>query len=540
MRGTWTTSIPTPTITRPSLPPSLPSLPAPSTRRVPDPVENRPLPRLGVRDRYPLPVPPAPGLDVHGHAGDTLGEGLDPHGGALHDAGEAGLAVPRAALEPARLDHAVGGAPGRIVAHRLHGRVPHARVGHVGHHHPHRPGLRSPGEPQQQRPGQHGHPPLHHDTSGFTRPGNPSARARSLPDGVDDRHAPPPPAAAQDFPGRLGIADEGPGCQRVEIPEHGAHRRRDDAVASVGVHEPTVRRVSEDADRVAHLVDDRALALRPAEDRLDDADVGRGDLPGGLEGHRGGAADVGAGAEPERDVGPRRAADEGERDAAPGRPGPLGNLVLLRDAVGEDPDRHVRPPDGPAVVEPGVELDQELEILARRRRCALAPAPAAAGPDRNQAAHRGHQDQRRPPLGPHEALPISARITAAISWATCSIVIWSSPSTMMRASASVPEYRTRIRARPSSFFSHRPMASLTAGTLSSGGFARTGTLTSTCGNLVTPAANSVSSRPVWRRMRRSWSPESRPSPVGAWSRKMMWPDCSPPRFAPRRSISSRT
>src|SRR5262245_40765055 len=100
IRGMWTTSTPMPTImgaARGSR----------ASARVPDLVENGPLAGRGVGDRHPLPVPPAPGLDLHGHARDPLRERFDPHRRALHDGREPDLALAGASLAPARLDHPI-------------------------------------------------------------------------------------------------------------------------------------------------------------------------------------------------------------------------------------------------------------------------------------------------------------------------------------------------------------------------------------------------------------------------------------------------
>ena len=51
---------------------------------------------------------------------------------------------------------------------------------------------------------------------------------------------------------------------------------------------------------------------------------------------------------------------------------------------------------------------------------------------------------------------------------------------------------------------------------------------------------SASERPDSFTMREMSSEDRMPSPVVAWSRAMMWPDCSPPSEYPEASISSST
>ena len=62
----------------------------------------------------------------------------------------------------------------------------------------------------------------------------------------------------------------------------------------------------------------------------------------------------------------------------------------------------------------------------------------------------------------------------------------------------------------------------------------------TCGSLGIRAASSDRGRPAARMARTSSMPVRIPSPVVARSRKMMCPDCSPPRTASSRSIASNT
>ena len=50
----------------------------------------------------------------------------------------------------------------------------------------------------------------------------------------------------------------------------------DFAVAAIRVHQPTVRRMGQESDGVPSLVNHGPLTLRPAEDRLDDLDIRRG------------------------------------------------------------------------------------------------------------------------------------------------------------------------------------------------------------------------------------------------------------------------
>src|SRR5262245_5984517 len=93
--------------------------------------------------------------------------------------------------------------------------------------------------------------------------------------GVDDPDGAPAGSPERD-PGPFPEAHERSGRQRVEGADERDVLASDRAVATVRVHEPPVRRVSQESDGVAGLVDGRALALRPAVDRLDDLDVGRG------------------------------------------------------------------------------------------------------------------------------------------------------------------------------------------------------------------------------------------------------------------------
>ena len=58
----------------------------------------------------------------------------------------------------------------------------------------------------------------------------------------------------------------------------------------------------------------------------------------------------------------------------------------------------------------------------------------------------------------------------------------------------------------------------------------TRTLTMICGKRSNEDVSSDSGRPARARMARVCRPDIRPSPVRAWSRKTMCPDCSPPRL----------
>ena len=70
--------------------------------------------------------------------------------------------------------------------------------------------------------------------------------------------------------------------------------------------------------------------------------------------------------------------------------------------------------------------------------------------------------------------------------------------------------------------------------------ARRRTFRRICGKRCMTPASRDRECPVPATTSRSMTPVSTPSPVVAWSRKMMWPDCSPPRTRSRRSIASMT
>src|SRR5712692_1719393 len=164
---------------------------------------------------------------------------------------------------------------------------------------------------------------------------------------------------------------------------------------------------------------------------------------------------------------------------------------------------------------------------------ALLPAP-------DHLAHPRDVDDVEPnPLDGHTA-PICPRTTPASSSAMAQIRPWSAPSIMMRATGSVPEYLMRMRPALLISSSNVRTRSPKPGSESKGGLERTGTLTSTCGNFRMQLASAAKSSPVSRITDRSASAERMPSPAGAWSWKSRWPDCSPPRLASRRCISSLT
>src|SRR5262245_39950541 len=110
--------------------------------------------------------------------------------------------------------------------------------------------------------------------------------------------------------------------------------------------------------------------------------------------------------------------------------------------------------------------------------------------------------------------PMSPRITAARSFATSWTRPTSLPSTITRASDSVPEYRMRTR----------PLAPISASTArtrsvrrpsdSRGGFCFTGTLTSTWGNFRMQPARVPRDSPVSRMTESKARAERMPSPAG--------------------------
>src|SRR5271157_1248125 len=126
--------------------------------------------------------------------------------------------------------------------------------------------------------------------------------------------------------------------------------------------------------------------------------------------------------------------------------------------------------------------------------------------------------------------PSPRRRQSARCWANPLTRLSSSPSTMTRTLGSVPLYRMSTRPAPASSASTLRTASSISGMLSRGRFSATRTLTSTCGKRIKPETSSESIRPLRFMIASAWSAVIRPSPVVLWSRKTMWPDCSPPRL----------
>src|SRR6185369_3737827 len=118
--------------------------------------------------------------------------------------------------------------------------------------------------------------------------------------------------------------------------------------------------------------------------------------------------------------------------------------------------------------------------------------------------------------------PSAASIAAAMRCAWRSTAPSSSPSTMTRASGSVPENRTTTRPRPPSASSASAIAPTTAGIDSSDRRSRTLRLTSRCGNERSRLRPSESVFPVSFMHVSTDSAVTMPSPVVAWSRQMMW------------------
>ncbi len=114
------------------------------------------------------------------------------------------------------------------------------------------------------------------------------------------------------------------------------------------------------------------------------------------------------------------------------------------------------------------------------------------------------------------------------------------PSTMTRHMFCVPEYRTRTRPWSPSSASTCAIAATISGTVAMSGLRCTSTLMSFCGNTSIMAASSESGLPDLSIAASSCSAVRIPSPVVWWSRKIMWPDSSPPMTAPRRCMSSST
>src|SRR5256712_1843699 len=168
------------------------------------------------------------------------------------------------------------------------------------------------------------------------------------------------------------------------------------------------------------------------------------------------------------------------------------------------------------------------------------PVHEALLPAIDQRAHARDADQVDADTRDFHASPICARMSPARSSAIARIRTASAPSIMTRASDSVPEYRIRMRPRPLISCSKAPTRSPTPLMESIGGLERTGTLTSTWGNLRRQVASAASGSPVSAATLSRASAERMPSPAGEWSRKRRWPDCSPPRLAPSRCISSKT
>ena len=126
----------------------------------------------------------------------------------------------------------------------------------------------------------------------------------------------------------------------------------------------------------------------------------------------------------------------------------------------------------------------------------------------------------------------SARITSAIRPECSSTVGISGPSTITRASGSVPEKRTRTRPAPSRSRSDSAMAFLHQRQL----IERLALLHPDIDenlrvNWQSPLASSSSDLPDAWAISNTRRAVSMPSPVVEYSRKMMWPDCSPPSEA---------
>src|SRR5262249_31394143 len=160
------------------------------------------------------------------------------------------------------------------------------------------------------------------------------------------------------------------------------------------------------------------------------------------------------------------------------------------------------------------------------------------------AIDRGAHSRNAHEIDAETADPHRSPICVRMSPASSSAIAWmrapSAPSIITLASDSVPEYLIRTRPRPPISCSNAACRSATPSTASIGGLARTGTLMSTWGNFVRQDASDARVSPVSTATLSSARAERMPSPVGAWSRKRRWPDCSPPRFAPSRCISSET
>ena len=81
---------------------------------------------------------------------------------------------------------------------------------------------------------------------------------------------------------------------------------------------------------------------------------------------------------------------------------------------------------------------------------------------------------------------------------------------------------------------------LRSGINSSGRLSFTATLRMICGNCLSPRTSSPRDCPVSASTRSTWSSVMIPSPASEMSEKMTWPEGSPPRLIPERSISSST
>src|SRR5258705_9190070 len=193
--------------------------------------------------------------------------------------------------------------------------------------------------------------------------------------------------------------------------------------------------------------------------------------------------------------------------------------------LGGEPRREVRRRVGPRATVGDLSLGEDA-----------AQEPILPAVD--HLAHPRDADQVDPDAGDRHGAPSCAPMSPARSSAIARIRSPSAPSIMTRASGSGPEYRMRTRPRPAIPRSKAATRSATPAIESIGGFDRTGTLTSTWGNLRRTAASAASGSPVSAATGRSGSAERIPSPAGAGSRNKRRPRCPPPRFAPRSGGSS--
>jgi len=113
-------------------------------------------------------------------------------------------------------------------------------------------------------------------------------------------------------------------------------------------------------------------------------------------------------------------------------------------------------------------------------------------------------------------------------------------STMTRTSGSVPDARTNTRPSCPRLDSLLATASQTGPAASSASRSTTSTLIMRCGYRCITDASSRIDDPVRAASERNRTAVSKPSPVVERSRKITWPDCSPPRGASIRTMSSRT